>query len=351
MFKVFSKFHLSRQNLILGLILIGVFIAGFTATYLILTYTKAFVKTPSAPKENAFSKVTPAPVNEVNPQKGVYNVLLLGYGGAGHSGSLLTDSIIVVHVDTNTKKAALVSVPRDLWVPGNHKINASGVSGFGNVGGVIQNITGLPVNYYVAVDFSGFSKLIDTLGGVDVEVPAAFTDSFYPILGQENNTCGKTEAEINALKAQYSDHQLESQFTCRYEKISYDKGPATLNGEAALKFVRSRHGDSDFGRSARQQAILSGIVKKLISLKNINKLDDAIDVISGIVKTDINIGTVKTLLEVFGDPGAYSVKKIQLTTDNVLSEGKSQSGQYILMPKAGNLNFSEVKSYILSNIN
>ncbi|HUC95155.1 MAG TPA: LCP family protein [Candidatus Saccharimonadales bacterium] len=340
------------KKVFLWLILSGIFILGFVISYLGLTFSKIFVKKPaetSTPAPVSYSKATPAPIT--NP-KGVFNLLFLGYGGAGHDGALLTDSIIIIHVDTNTGKAAFISIPRDLWIPGNRKINAEGsINGFQNVGGTIQNITGQHIDYFVSVDFGGFIKLVDDFGGVTVQVPVTFDDSFYPVTGQENNTCGITEDQINALKAKYSGYQLETQFTCRYEHLHFDKGSANLDGTTALKFVRSRHGDSDFARSLRQFAVLIGIENKLVSLKSLGKLDDTINTLSMIVKTDLTAGTIKTLLNVFGEPGKYKINQIQLTTANVLNEGKSSDGQYILTPKAGNFDFSGIKNYISSSLN
>jgi anionic cell wall polymer biosynthesis LytR-Cps2A-Psr (LCP) family protein len=330
---------------------LGVLVLGFLAAYLTLAFSKVFVKKPTAtptPTTTSYTQSSPAPIT--NP-KGVFNLLFLGYGGAGHSGALLTDSMIIVHVDTNTGKAALISVPRDLWVAGNHKINAeASINGFQNVGSTIQNITGQHIDYFVSVDFGGFIKLIDDLGGVTVQVPVTFDDPFYPITGLENETCGKSADEIAQLKAKYSGAQLEFQFTCRYEHLHFDKGTTNLDGTTTLKFVRSRHGDSDFARSLRQFAVLIGVENKLISLKSLGKLDSTINTLSNIVRTDLTAGTIKTLLQVFGDPGKYKINQIQLTTANVLNEGTSSDGQYILTPKAGNFNYSEIKSFINSGL-
>lgn len=333
-----------------GGILAGVFVIGFSLTYIVLTLAKPSIGNP-LPTPNAFLNATPAPINEVVPEKGVYNILFVGHGGTGHPGGLLADSIITIHLDTNTKKITMITIPRDLWVPGNRKINASGVqSGFQNIGTELTNVTGLPFNYYVAVDFGNFVKLIDALGGIDVEVPNSFSDTFYPIAGEENNTCGKTGDEVNALKVKYSGFDLEKQFVCRYEQLHFDKGPAKLDGATALKFVRSRHGDSDFGRSLRQLAVLQGIKNKLLSLQTTGKLNDVVGALIGLVKTDMNVGVVKSLVEALGDPTVYSVEQIQLTTDNVLNASKSSDGQFILVPKAGNFNFSEIKTFISSQL-
>ncbi|HKC04335.1 MAG TPA: LCP family protein, partial [Patescibacteria group bacterium] len=220
-----------------------------------------------------------------------------------------------------------------------------------NMGGVIKNVTGLPTDYFVSVDFGGFIKLIDNLGGVTVNVPKTFDDPLYPITGLENETCGKTEDEINALKAKYSDYQLETQFTCRYEHLHFDKGLMDLDGKTALKFVRSRHGDSDFGRSERQFAVLKGILAKLITLHSFDKTNSTIDTLSKIVRTNLNIDGIRNFVDLIGPTSDYKITDIHLTLDNVLNEGKSAQGAYILIPKAGMLDFSGIKGYINANIN
>lgn len=341
---------LAKNRVRLAWVLTGVFVFGFGITYLVFTLVNSPTR-QRLPSDNGFAKATPAPVNEVVPEKGVYNILLLGHGGPGHEGSLLTDTIIIAHLDTNAKKVTLITIPRDLWVPEDHKINSAGVAtGFQNIGTELTNVTGLPINYYVAVDFGSFAKLIDSLSGITVDVPVTFSDSFYPILGEENNTCGKTEEEIFTLKNKFSGFDLEKQFTCRYETISFDKGKAELDGKTALKFVRSRHGDSDFGRSLRQIAVLKGILNKLITFQAAGNINNIIGELNKLVRTDLNAGVIKTLIEIIGDPKAYQVNYIQLTTENVLREGKSSDGQYIIVPKAGNFNFSDVKSFIASEV-
>jgi LCP family protein required for cell wall assembly len=348
------KIKFTRQNIILSLICAAVFFVGLFSTYFLLKFSKSFNR-KSVPTATPFTseneKVNFPPAPEIIPTQGVYNTVLLGYGGGGHSGALLTDSIIVIHVNTNDKTAALISIPRDLWVNGNHKINAeASINGFANMGGVIKNVTGLPVDYFAAIDFSGFSKLIDNLGGIDVNVPIAFDDPYYPVAGLENETCGKSAEEIEALKAKYSDYQLEIQFTCRYERVRYDKGPAKLDGTAALKFVRSRHGDSDFSRSPRQFAVLRGILAKLIALNALDKTNQTIDGIIRMVKTNLGLTNIKSFIEVVGDTGQYKITEIRLTTDNLLTESRSQAGAYILNPKAGVFNFTEIKNYISGSI-
>jgi anionic cell wall polymer biosynthesis LytR-Cps2A-Psr (LCP) family protein len=347
-----SKFSFSKQNIILGIILVVVFCLGFSITYFSLKLSKIFVKTSPDPSPTPIqNSVSFGETTDVVSEKGVYNTVLLGYGGAGHSGGLLTDSIIVVHVNTNKKTAALISIPRDLWVTGGRKINAeASINGFQNEGGVIKSVTGLPVDYFAAIDFQGFPKLIDKLGGISVTVPKTFDDPFYPIAGLENETCGKSAEEIATLKSKYSDYQLETQFTCRYEHLHFDQGPANLDGVTALKFVRSRHGDSDFGRSARQFAVLKGVLAKLISLNALSSTNKIIDGLVEMVKTNLSMSAVKDLIQIVGDTDVYKITDIHLTTENLLNEGKSSEGAYILVPKAGMFNFTEIKNFIAGSI-
>ena len=351
---MYTYFHMPQrlnwQNMLIGLLLVGIFTLGFVISYLSLKLSGIFVPKPTA-TPNIFAAATAKPIEQTNKQVGTYNILLLGYGGAGHAGSLLTDSMIIVHIDTTSKKVTFVSVPRDLWIPGNRKVNAEGsLNGFNNVGSTITSITGLPINYFVSVDFGGFTKIIDDLGGVTAQVPATFDDPFYPITGQENNTCGLNNDQIEVLKTKYTGYNLETQFTCRYEHLHFDKGPVSLDGTTALKFVRSRHGDSDFGRTARQFAVLQGIEAKLISFQAAKKFDDIVNTISNIVKTDLDAGTIKSLVGVLGDPKAYTFNQIELTTDNVLNSSTSNDGQFILVPKTGNFDFSGIQSYLKSSI-
>ncbi len=357
---MYNIFHMNvkkffvKQNIFFGLILIAVFFIGFAATYFTLKLTNFSFGTRATP--TPVPSAQPAQVNfapppEIKSVKGVYNTVFLGYGGTGHDGALLTDSIIVVHVDTNKKTAALISIPRDLWVNGGHKINAEGsINGFQNEGGAIKNITGLPIDYFVAVDFGGFTKLIDNLGGITANNPKTLDDPYYPILGLENEICGKTPDEINALKAKYSGYQLEIQFICRYEHLHYDVGNVNLDGTNALKFVRSRHGDSDFGRSARQFAVLRGVLTKLISLHAFDKTSDTVNSLLKIVRTNLNITGIQSLFDAVGPVTNYKITEIHLTTDNMLNEGTASDGQYILYPKAGMLDFSQIKSFIAGQI-
>lgn len=340
----------------LPLIYLGVFIFGFAGTYFTLTFFKINLGTKAetidstqvAEERNLFEDIG----ENTTEKEESFNAVLLGSGGQGHSGGDLTDSIIIIHVEKESKKAALISIPRDLYIPGNYKINASVVNvGVENLKGTLQNITGLEIEKYASIDFGSLISMIDQIGGIEVTLNKPYEDKFYPVKGLENELCGKSPEEVAGLHAKYSGFDLEKQFECRYEQIHFDAGTTKVDGEKALKFARSRHGDSDFGRSGRQFAILLGIIKKLSTQSPFETIADAYKDLSQIVKTDLNLEEALALFEIFGNPENYEIKQIQLTDQNVLISATSQKGEYILQPRSGRNDFSAVKEYINSNIN
>lgn len=308
------------------------------------------------------------------------NILLIGHGGVGHPGGMLADALAVIHVNTKEKLAAIVSIPRDSWVllpvrsdiAESHKINASfaigsddrmyplkepqykGSHGGGEMAKVAaQRLTGLPIDYYAAIDFNHFQKAIDALGSIEVDVPVSFNDYSYPAGGKENDSCGFSQEKIDELHAQYSGSALERQFTCRYEHISFNKGPTQMDGTTALKFVRSRnspeHG-GDFARGTRTQAVLVGIKNRLLSLGAIGKIDDFYQEFKNMIVSDVGKSELVSALGKIGNLSDYQVRKISITTENFLRESRSASGQFILVPKAGEGNWSEVHKYIAEEI-
>ncbi|MEI9966097.1 MAG: LCP family protein [Candidatus Moraniibacteriota bacterium] len=182
-------------------------------------------------------------------EDGRINVLLLGRAGEHYPGKNLTDTVILLSIQTKTRQVALLSLPRDLLValPGSQpatKLNAlyqyglSSGKGPDTIREAVSTVTDQSIHYTFLIDFDGFEELVDTLGGIRVDVPRDFTDTRYP---------GKN----------YS-----------YETFSIQKGWQTLDGPTALKYVRERHADpeGDFGRAKRQQQVLQALKSKAFSL-------------------------------------------------------------------------------------
>src|SRR3989338_8206563 len=204
------------------------------------------------------------------------NVLLLGIAGGSHEGPNLSDTIIFASIDLSDPKIALVSIPRDLWLSDlDAKINTAYASGEARKEGgglilaksAVSKITGQPIDYTVVIDFSGFVEAVDLMGGLDIEVEKDIDDFEYPVAGREDDPCGNSPEELEALATASS--QLEA-FPCRYEHLYFDKGLNQMDGETTLKFVRTRHATgnegTDFARSQRQEKVIRAFMNKAFSL-------------------------------------------------------------------------------------
>ncbi len=265
--------------------------------------------------------------------EGRINVLLLGQGGAKHDGPFLTDTIIVVSVDSNTKQVALLSVPRDLAVPipgyGVRKVNSANAYGEQQAAGtgstfaarVVSETLGLEIPYYARLSFGGFARMINELGGVPLTVERSFTDAEYP-----------TEAN-------------------GYTSVSFQQGFQVLSGERALEYVRSRHGTngegSDFARSQRQQQLLLALKGKLLSPATI--LNPALSLrlyrlLTQSVETNLTAGEAVRLASLVreADLSHLITRVFDASPAGLLHEVIGIDGAYLLLPNA--LDFSQLKA-------
>ena len=234
------------------------------------------------------------------------NILLLGTGGGSHEGPNLTDTIIFASLDPKNNKVTLVAIPRDLWVP-NLTMDVKKINGayaYGEAvkkgGGLalaeaaVGSIVGQSIDYGIRIDFSGFVKAVDIMGGLDINVDNAFDDYQYPVDGKEADTCGHTQEELQAMATDSAD-QAVLDFACRYRHIHFDKGLNHMDGETALEFVRSRHASqtieaSDFARSKRQEKVIQAFKNKVLSaqtLINPGKIISLYTTLQSSIDTDI----------------------------------------------------------------
>ncbi len=310
-------------------------------------------------------------LKKTDPQ--TINLLLLGIGGGNHDGPLLSDTIIFASLDIKDSKVTLVSLPRDMWsFDVNGRINSAYAKGESKKKGgglllaksVVRKITGQPINYVVVIDFSGFTKAVDLLGGLDIDVDKTFDDYQYPLEGNENELCGHTEEEIETYIASNSaESDLPNFFPCRYEHLHFDKGPMHLNGETALKFVRSRHAigneGTDFARSQRQEKIIKAFMDKSFSLKIIGSPTKVIGLYSAIkdsIDTDIQQNEFDDFIKlaqkfqhakiqsVVIDYGDQKDKRGGLLTHPPISE--KYNFEWTLVPRTSENDFSEIQEYI-----
>lgn len=266
------------------------------------------------------------------------NVLLLGIPGGTHDGPNLTDTIMIASYNLKTDQINLISIPRDLWLPSLqskanavYQISLSQNSGLGLPKTVMGNILGLTIHYALRIDFNGFIQAVDILDGLDVEVDRTFDDYNYPIAGKENDLCGYTEQEIDFSEEQAKQLSIEpgkrkvfvapdgsiatdsakedigaKYFTCRYEHLRFNKGVLQLDGETALKFVRSRHGTNgegtDFARSKRQEKVLKAIKGKVLSFETLTspvKISELFQTFDRSIDTDIAVKDIPEFYKLF----------------------------------------------------
>jgi len=354
--------------------LFPIFSIVVVSTLLILLY---FRKNQSTPKNIPTPGPTTNIISSNEPETKTHiNVLLLGYGGKGHDGGSLTDSITLANIKPDKKTVNLISIPRDLYVAipidwdnrKSFKINAAyaiggdertypnkkpefrGAEGRGNLAKkIIGEVTGLYVDYFVAINFTKYKEVIDLIGGLEVINPYPFEDKFYPVKGLENETCGFTPEQIADYHSKYTGFELESKFTCRYEILKFDKGQVKMDGETALKYVRSRHSvnyGGDFYRSERQHAVILALKEKIFSLNILNKTNAIFQKLAGSINTDIKIDSIEEIIKPLGNIKDYKINHIYITDQNMLINAKSSAGAYILIPKAGEGNYKDIQKYI-----
>ncbi|MBI2326846.1 LCP family protein [Candidatus Curtissbacteria bacterium] len=312
---------------------------------------------------------------------GRINILLLGTGGAGHEGPDLTDTIILASIEKNGKDVVLISIPRDLWAPSQGaKINAAYAFGQEKGQGLqqakktVSELFGIPAHYALRVEFDGFTKAIDQVGGLDLEVENTFTDPKYPIPSKEEDTCGLTIEDqekdsqiVKVVKDATGSAMLLSEindqnnpFTCRYETITFKKGPAHFDGVTALKFVRSRYGTndegSDFARSARQQKIILAFRQKVISQETFASPKTILDLANTFgqsIDTDVSSSDVPLFLKLFQKIDPSTIRRVVLDQgrkESVLESGDpaSYQGQFVLVPKGGS--WTDLAEYVQGEI-
>lgn len=254
------------------------------------------------------------------------NILLLGSDtdqkfGVSTNGSTvyLAQTDIVVTIDPATKTVGMLSIPRDFYINipgvGLGKLDEAFAHGYGmGQGGfagavalsrlTIEQDFGIPINYYAWVGLDGFVKVINTVNGVDVDVLHPITDDSYP------NDVGNTTGDKFA-----------------YMRLYIPPGPQHLSGAEALNYVRSRHADlvGDFGRSARQQQVLSALKIKLNNPDIIGKLPALANDLDGFVKTDMQLTDVFKLMNFARSLDPNKIQKVTLGPP-YSSNGKSLNG-------------------------
>ena len=279
--------------------------------------------TPSAgPNITSTPRPTSTPSRSKTPNIAAgerVNILLLGTDCRSEDKGLCrTDTMILATLDPTSATAGVVTIPRDLWVPipglGENRINTAyyygAVNRYPGGGSALAKKTveynfGRRVDYYVLIDFNGFRKTIDALGGFYINIPKAIDDPEYP-----------TE-----------DY--------RTRHIHFDAGIQHMNGEQALEYARTRHEDTDFKRSKRQIQVILAVRDRALRLDLLPKLPALLESMWGTVETDMKPQEILRLAQV-----ASKIKTENIKTGSI---DQTMTVKYIASGGADVLLFDRTK--------
>ncbi|MCL5411312.1 MAG: LCP family protein [Patescibacteria group bacterium] len=354
----------------ISLIIFLMLTIGYGAFLLFWPTTTIISKVLRAPM-SALSFIR-SPEGELKSTDGRTNILLLGIdkrsdvlytytdreGKTHRNGGFLSDTIMIASIDTTSHDLALISVPRDLWVkiPGwdgigeqHEKVNSAyslgdaydypNGFGMGLARDTISKTLDIPIHYTARIDFDGFEKAIDSVGGIDVNVENSFDDWEYPIEGKETVNCP------------------DGTYDCRYEHIHFNTGLQHMNGSTALKFARSRHAigpeGNDFARAKRQQKVIFAFREKALSLgtlSDLRKVDQMISSLGDTLETDLDVINFPPLNKF--SQGLDVSKARTLVLDPTVKNGtliynppmSEYGGAWVIAPIAGN--FDEIDAYV-----
>ena len=220
-----------------------------------------------------------------------FTVLFLGVDSESKDGldanaAFNGDTLMLVTFNPKTLTATMLSFPRDTYVPiysssdrmlYQNKINASAAYGTASTVNTIEHLTGINIDYFVKVNFQGVIDLVNTLGGIDVDVEQP-TYSYYVSIYGEGRLC-----ESNSLRS-----TLPSDLVCM------NTGMQHLNGEQALAYSRNRYGfiNGDLDRNRHQQQVIEAVAKQLMKSSNLSTFENLLDTISKNIATNMKTNQI-----------------------------------------------------------
>jgi len=250
------------------------------------------------------------------------NILLVGVDSAPGRTTALTDTMLVVSLDTKGTATAMISVPRDLYgvplpdgTPFNRKLNSLMVyaaarpdefpaGGVATLKATIGKLLGMPIHYFAAINMLGFKQTVDSIGGVDITVERAINDPTY---------------------IDEADHLVGF-----YLKV----GTYHMDGHTALAFVRSRKGagDNDFTRADRQQQLLTAIRDKLTAGNLLLALPALLDAVKNTISTDVPSARIAELATAIQGTDMSRLQRVVLQPPDYMRADPFSAAGYVLIP-------------------
>ena len=242
------------------------------------------------------AKIIQQPENQLN-------ILLMGSDQRPNDGGFRTDVLLLVTINFDENSINLSSFPRDLYVyiPGYsmERINTAQVKGgFALTASTFEYNFGIKPDNYAIVDFSGFENLINTLGGIDVNVGRTMTD----------------------LRDGYGYFTVNS-------------GTNHMNGDTALWYVRSRHSSNDLDRTVRQQEVIQAVFSKLLSFDIVTKVPQLYSQFRGVIQTDLELTEIIELSQ-FGTKflNSWDISRYVVNYQHITNWTNPNTGAQVLLP-------------------
>lgn len=332
----------------------------------VVTTVPAAILTPTQTPDVANSKI----VQRIKAGERI-SVMYMGYGGPGHEGAYLTDTILVMSFDPLTSTVTQFNIPRDLYVsipagPGGKtfKGKVNGIlstlmkwekptqdeldpkyrftnpqeqhsAGANLAANTIQNILGIKIDYWITMNFDAFRTLIDKMGGITVCVERPFVDNNYP-----RNDDDTVDASVMTVK--------------------FDAGCQVMNGERAIQYSRSRKSvgeeEGDFKRSARQMKVVAAIKDDVLKKNLIGNALGYMDALQGKLRVSMDPTEMFALANFFNSTeGRTIASNIKfdpeiMTGNNYIQEtDKGGSIGYALIPRAGEDKYADIQAWVKRN--
>lgn len=298
---------MKRKWLKYTMLLLSIGILGIVSyyTYSIIQFSN-HISTATKPADE--TDTAPNEVVEIPKWEGKerINILLIGGDSRGDDAGR-SDTMLVASIDPVTKRAHLFSLLRDTYVeiPGHDKGRLNSAFAYGGIEltrQTVSDLLDLPIHKYVYTDFVGFIALVDSLGGVDIEVEK---DMYY---------------------------------TSKADKHMYDidlkQGLQHLDGKMALQYVRFRHdAKSDFARTERQRILMTEVAKKMQTTNSLIKLPGILDSIAPYIETDLSPKEMLKLMALGFDVNLDKIDQQQLPPFSLLSNEKIGRAQVLGVDK------------------
>ncbi|HEX2912618.1 MAG TPA: LCP family protein [Chloroflexia bacterium] len=293
-------------------------------------------------------------------------MLLFGYGGYGHAGQWLTDTIMLLRYDPKNKTLLELNIPRDLYVfipygGANNgrwaKINTVFASimewdkptqqsldtryrwdndqkkydsAANLLADTVELVTGQRVDYWAGLSFEGFRRFIDAMGGVEVNVQRYFIDHKYP-----RNDDDQVDASVMT--------------------VEFYPGKQLMNGERAIEYARSRYSDSpeegnDFARSQRQMNLINAVKDKALKENLVLKIFDYMQALQGQLRFSLDFGEIASLANYLNSSEGKSLLQQTRLVPAVLNDklliDKTLDGAYILVPREGQGQYDQLQRWL-----